>query len=196
MDFERYIRLFWFEKVDGFTRCVMRIFVSRTGLLTDLSHSPWYIATSKVNIVRERAISLARPYAESYAKQHGRKIESIGATLALLRDDDGSRGDPYAMYPCWVVSFNFSKPYKQNVFGYCVWVWADNGMIWDHNPQGYYDYPLDEDLSADEGLGVSNGANPYLPFIVAITVAAAFTVVIMYSKHRSKVREAIYETLS
>ena len=87
-----------------------------------------------INISKDKAIEIAQPKAEEYAKQRSVEIIESNATLYYVRDVYGVRGDELDMYPCWVVMFLFNETLKDedmNLYeiGYVVYVLADNGEI-------------------------------------------------------------------
>ncbi|MEM2972436.1 MAG: hypothetical protein QW270_08485 [Candidatus Bathyarchaeia archaeon] len=113
--------------------------VSKNGLLTHiLDNTLYYVATTDVNVSIDEAISKALPYAEEYASQHGQEITAVDATFELTKDIGCVRGDNFAIYPQWSVWITFDKVNEENIFGYVVMIWADNGEVYHYEPQGFY----------------------------------------------------------
>jgi len=138
LDLLRYIKFSWFDKKDNFTVHSLSLALSKTGLVTSFLRNLCYVATTEVNVSKEQAINIARPYAESYAAKYNLNIVSVNVTLKLERDWEWTRGnDNYAMYPEWLVSFTFDKV-ENGVVGYSVLIWADSGTVHDYGPQGFY----------------------------------------------------------
>ncbi|MEM3700766.1 MAG: hypothetical protein QXL57_07900 [Candidatus Bathyarchaeia archaeon] len=112
---------------------------SKNGWLTRIvDNTIFYVATTVVNVSMEQAISQALPYAEAYAHSHGQKVKDINAVFEFVRDLGCVRGDNFAIYPQWKVWITFDKVNEENVFGYAVMIWADNGEVYHHGPEGFY----------------------------------------------------------
>jgi hypothetical protein len=85
-----------------------------------------YIGSMEINISEEQAIEIALPYAQEWAEEHGRTIESVNASLSYDRFE---RGDRYTVYPKWLVDIDFTGGIIDHIFGYCVSIWADTGEV-------------------------------------------------------------------
>ncbi|MBX5320388.1 MAG: hypothetical protein QHH12_04625 [Candidatus Bathyarchaeota archaeon] len=141
---------------------------SKDGWLTRIvDNTIFYVATTVVNVSMEQAISKALPYAETYARSHGQKVNAVNATFEFTRDIGCVRGDNFAIYPQWKVWITFDKANEENVFGYAVMIWADNGEVYHHGPQGYRNPPASESVDS------------HLLWLVAVT-AIIFPVSVAY----------------
>jgi hypothetical protein len=98
----------------------------------------YYVTTTAVNVSEEEAIAMAVPYATVYANLHGRTILFTNATFDFARDIGCVRGDDFAIYPRWTVSFTFDIVNNESVYGYAVALWADNGQVYYNTSQGFY----------------------------------------------------------
>jgi len=142
------VGFFWYEKIKGrwVTPCrSISLDVSlKKGLVTSLvDHMMHYkVATTDVKISREEAIRIAMPYIQAYALKNLVTIEKIEATFSFVSDDSLHRGKDrnglYMVYPRWMVIAWFTTKPKSGVCGYAVLLWADNGKVYHHGPQGHF----------------------------------------------------------
>ena len=110
------------------------------GLGDDMMH--YKVATTDVKISREEAIRIAMPYIQAYALKHLLTIKKIEATFSFENDVSldrrKDRNGLYMVYPRWMVIAWFTTKPKSGVCGYDVLLWADNGKVYHHCPQGFY----------------------------------------------------------
>ncbi len=130
------------------------------------------IGTEDISLTREAALKTAMPYIEEYAKANDRRIEATDVTIAFARDLDGSRGDSILIYPQWCVSTLFDSS-EDDVYGFYVSIWADNGVVASANPQG--------------AIGLNNSVPYDLIYMIIIGVATMviITTVLFIKKKRN-----------
>lgn len=188
ISYKEFMELSYTPKINGYLSDQrFSIYLSKTGLVTHVfdSLTIYYVATTNVSVSKEEAILAATPYAEAYATQHGQTITKINATFAFARDIGGVRGDSFAIYPRWCVRFVFNKVNEENVFGYAVFIWADNGEVYHHDPQGMF-YTPDERVV---------NAYPFYLFAIAFATIALLSVSSVYVKRKAKIRRLTDEHL-
>jgi hypothetical protein len=178
-DHNEYTTIHYSRKVKGYTLqgdC-FAISMSKNGLLSSLlDNMMYYVATTDVNVSEEEATALATPYATVYANLHGQTIAATNATFNFARDVSCVRGDNFAIYPRWIVSFTFDKVNNESVSGYAVAVWADNGQVYYNEPQGSY-------LPSNIGLD----ANASWQIVaIATTLFVLFPIATTYVKHKAR----------
>jgi len=168
------------RKVEGYALqgdC-FAISMSKNGLLSSLiDNMMYYVATTDVNVTKEQAIAMATPYATAYAKQNGQTTVATNATFDFARDVSCVRGDNFAIYPRWTVSFTFDKVNNESVSTYAVAVWADNGQVYYSAPQGYFS-PSNTALSAN--------ASNWQIVALAAGLFVLFPIATTYVKHRAR----------
>lgn len=156
-------RLCWYRTNNGFAIPAQSIqaIVSKTGIVTSFADNLglYKIATTNVAVTKEEAIGISIPYINAYAEENSRKIDGVSATLQYVSDYNSSRGDSYLIYPLWAVQVTFESS-ANDVFGYAVSVWADNGKVRYNGAQGIYQ-PVTANSSS---------------FLASITIAAVFAV--------------------
>jgi hypothetical protein len=167
------------RKVNGYTLpgdC-FAIHVSKNGLLGSLLDNTMYcIATTVINVTRDEAIALAMPNATATANKFGQTIAVTNATLVYVRDLWSVRGDDFAMYPEWSISFTFDKGNNESVSEYDVSIWADNGQVYYSQPQGYY---------APSNAGPGAGASwQVLAFAAGLFVL--FPLAVIFARRRAR----------
>jgi hypothetical protein len=147
--------------------------ISITGLLTRLADNIglYRIATTDINISKEEAIKIAMREVQPYASQHQQNIIAVNATLEYVRDITSNCGDSFTIYPQWNVFATFDKINEENVIGYAVLIWADNGKVYHSHPQGLY--------------SPSQSNSTYPPWLPAVATAAIFAALsgLVYTKH-------------
>jgi len=116
------------------------ISISKSGLVTEfVDHLGVYtVATTSINVSEQEAINIATSYIKAYAQKHQQEIKEINAKCEFIKDISCSRGDSFIIYPHWHIMAMFDKTNEENVCGYSVMIWADNGKVYHHGPQGYY----------------------------------------------------------
>ena len=142
------VTFIWFEKIKGRWITIWRSINLRvslkTGLVTSLGDSMMHyeVATTDVNVSEEEAIKIAMPYIQAYARKNLLLIKKIEATFSFETDSSLDRRQDrngfYLIYPRWSVTATFDRVTPQNVFAYTVMIWADNGKVYHHGPQGYF----------------------------------------------------------
>jgi len=183
ISYEKFMELHYTAKINGYALpgdC-FTVYLSKTGLVARVwdNLAIYHVATSNVAISKDKAILVATPYAEAYADQNGQTIMEVNATLGFVRDIGGVRGDSFAIYPRWSVWFVFDKVNEENAFAYAVFIWADNGEVYHHGPQGFYN---------DDEKTVS--AYPFWLFAAVFAIIASFSVSNVYVKRKAKMGRA------
>jgi hypothetical protein len=157
----------------------LSIEVSEDGHLTYLGNrwGIYNVGSTEINVSEEQAINIGLPYAQSYAEEHGRTIESITAVLFYDRDLECIRGDEYVIYPRWNVEIHF-EPLDSwtgsGIYGYAVSLWADTGEVY---------------CASSMGAWSGGSEQPsYLPLfiIVAVTLTPALIGFTLAYRRRSK----------
>jgi hypothetical protein len=138
----------------------------------------YYVATTNVTVTEQEAISMATPYATDYAGQYGQAITATNATFDYARDVGCVRGDNFAIYPRWTVSFTFDKVNNESVSGYTVAIWADNGQVYYDEPQGSY-------LPSQNGTGTTAS---WLIVAFGVTLIVLFLAVATSVKRKTRNR--------
>lgn len=167
----------WYEKIKGRWITPWRsisLHVSlKTGLVIGLGDNMMHykVATTDVKIFREEAIRIAMPYIQAYALKHLLLIKKIEATFSFENDIGLRRGKDrngfYMVYPRWSVTAYFDRVTHQNVFAYTVGIWADNGKVYHHGPQGFYS---------------GGAAGPSWPLPAAAAFTATFLTLAIYKR--------------
>ncbi|MGB8780984.1 MAG: hypothetical protein WCD81_10105 [Candidatus Bathyarchaeia archaeon] len=150
-DYRRYTDLQWAKRINNTNfEEFLGICVSKNGLVTSISDNMdlYYVASTNITVSEEEAEVIANSIAQNYAQQHGQRVVSVNASLTWLRDIDMFRGDDFAIYPAWGVAITFDKVNNESVSWYTVGIWADNGQVFENDPQG-----------VDTFLNGGNGAN-------------------------------------
>lgn len=134
-------RIDWFYKINNEFKIPFRsiqIVTTGAGLITRLTDNigVYNVVTTNIALSKDEAIEIARPYIESYARQYNQAIREINATLGFVGDVASKRGDKFSVYPQWAVMGTYDKVNGENVVGYAVMLWADNGVVHHHGPQG------------------------------------------------------------
>lgn len=178
-----YVSLQWSEKINGRFAMPHRsvtLSVSKSGMLTRFIDNLgiYQVATTNVNVSEEEAIDIAMPHIEAYARKNGPEVESIEAALEFTSDITSSRGDRFLIYPKWNIFATFDEINEENVLGYAVMIWADNGKAYHHGPQGVL-----------PPTGVSKPVYSSWLFVVIIIVISALSGAIALTKRRSKARQ-------
>lgn len=154
--------------------------VSKDGLLTHIvDNTIFYVATSVINVTMEQAINKALSYAEVYARPYGQKVVAVNATLEFSRDVGCTRGDNFAMYPQWTVWVTLDKVNEENVYAYAVMIWADNGEVYHHSPQGFY-----------KSSSGNAGANSLWLVAAIVVIVALFPALTTYAKYKARARRS------
>jgi hypothetical protein len=171
-----YTRVQWFQKINGRFTSSFRssdASVSKTGLLTRLTDNMalYWVATTYASISKEKAIEIAMPIIQNYARKHDQEIVAVNATFAYVTDIESNRGDSFALFPQWNVLGTFDKIDEQSVSKYAVSIWADNGQAYHSNPQGLY-FP--NEISS----------SPLWPFAMAIIALLAISLFLRNIKRR------------
>ncbi|MFP3984964.1 MAG: hypothetical protein ACLFU9_03225 [Candidatus Bathyarchaeia archaeon] len=173
----------WIYVVEGMeVYNTLSIQVSEDGHLTNFISKLgiWSVGSTKINISEENAKSIALPYAQEYANEHGRTIKSVDATVRYNQDIWSERADRYTFYPFWTISIEFEQPHNwtgTGISGYHVSIWADTGKV-------YYAHP--------QALWSSEPNQPnYSPLaIIAVLMAPAIITSYIVYRKRSKKAEA------
>jgi hypothetical protein len=177
----RHLRSQWLRKIGGeFTTLAysVQISLSSDGVLTELTDNMRLckVADVEVQVSEQEAIETARSLIDAYAAEHQQRTASVTARLGYVSDIASSRGDAFTLYPQWQVTATYDRVNEESVNGYCVMVWADNGQVYHHDPQGYY--------------GLASATLP--PSALAISVFATVFIVILglniIAQRRSKSR--------
>lgn len=175
-----YMTIEYSRKVEGYTLqgdC-FAISMSKNGLLSSLiDNMMYYVATTDVNVTEEQAIAMATPYATAYAKLYGQTIAATNATFDFARDVGCVRGDNFAIYPRWTVSFTFDKVNNESVSEYAVAIWADNGQVYYNEPQGFF---------SPSNIGLGANASNWQIVAIAASLFVLFPIAATYVKHRAR----------
>jgi len=188
-DTSRFVKLRYNYKFEGYEVDIMSLdmSVSKNGVVTDFSDTFNICSIPKnvhINVSKEEALMMARPYAERYARQHNVKIIETKVGLGFPRDMDCKRGsDPTAVYPEWSVEFFFDRLLEDGTYGYQVGIWADIGEVEYHGPAGiYYRPPSPPDWSKT-------------PFVYELLAASFFVTIlalfVIYCVKRVRMERAI-----
>jgi hypothetical protein len=146
----------WKYVANGFTVFIpIRIQISEDGHLMIFQNAIgiYSVTSTEINVSQEQAISIARPFAETYAQKNGRVINNVTAKFRyeLLRNR-------YLIHPDWYVEFSF-LPDGSYIGGYGVIVFANYPAVYDSGPV--------------EGiLGNTNNKPNYLPVLLTLAVLA------------------------
>lgn len=138
-----YAQIQLFEKINGQFVTPFRavyISVSKNGLVTEFVDNlgVYNVVTTNINVSQQEAINIATPYIKAYAQKHQQEITTINAKCEFIKDISGCRGESFAIYPQWHIMAMFDKTNEEGIFGYSVMIWADNGKVYHHEPQGCY----------------------------------------------------------
>ncbi len=140
---DTFVQFSWSEYVGEFksTRGV-RIVMTDSGVIVQLvSRLIYQYGTTDINISKEEAIEIARPYAEEFADEYGSEITGINATLYFMRDwhtlHPDNDNNTMLLYPKWTVRFEFYGDIKP-VTGLYASIWADNGEVYNTGKSGTY----------------------------------------------------------
>lgn len=159
---EENLKLDWGHyKLGNYTLCdvatIIWFKISKKSLITDFGRATGYLATSEVNITKEQAIAMALPYAEAYAQNHGRTIQSIEAIMVL----NNRRNESEALYPMWLIKFIFDERDDTLIYGYNAAIWADTG-----------DLHYSGELCKPSGISVGKPLPPFMLTLTAILIGA------------------------
>jgi hypothetical protein len=174
--------------IEGVPR-IIEISMAKNGLITYFGYYDKYVASWEVNISKETALAIARTYAEEYAQNHSRKIASEKARLILFT---GRENDSNACCPGWTITFTFDEiiPIDDytGVLGYTVYMWADNGEIFNNTPIPTPSGGIDEYLKPK--------SSPYTVLLIVVPLGIA-TVMLSVGMHKIRGRnKALAKTVS
>ena len=140
-DFQRFTTVDWYKKIAGqYVSDYQRISidVSKEGLLTGFADElgVFHVATTNINVSKEQAANASTLFAEDYGEAHGQQIRWTTISLDWISDSESHRGDDFAVYPAWCFEALYNET-KLGVYGYEVWIWADNAQISSNFPLGF-----------------------------------------------------------
>jgi len=150
----------------------VEVFVNRWGI--------YKIGSTTIGITEQQAINIASHYAQIYATENQRTIKSTNAELLYEKDFYGIRGDYlYTYYPFWFINVYFEPLGNETigVYGYLVYMFADNGQIMVATPLIYNTY--------------YSGQSNYLPMTVGMVIVGALVTTVsalVYKRNHRKSR--------
>jgi len=112
------------------------------GTFLDFFDSRSYITigSSKVNIAKEEAISMALKQADGFSYNYnGTKVGNLTIVKDKIQAElkANVRFNPSEYYPCWVIDLPLNEVYPGSIYYIEVMVWADDGQVISCKTMGY-----------------------------------------------------------